>query len=327
MTKLLKNIFLFLILFLLVINIQAKGNIKKLNIIKIFPTDEQMDKYNFALGWCFTFSFFEKEFLFSCDQKSHAIFKFDLDGNFIKKIGTLGQGPGDFNKPYTVYIYKNKMFVGDNGNLRIQILSLNGDYEKSIKIINPIIEFVVIDDKIFMLIYRSITENRETEPIFGIFNMKGEIIKKIKGSFFSDYKRFIYDNRVRLKSKNGFVHCLQMYGTTYRIYNIDGNLIKEIKLEINPLKDKEYKKIKYLYTYTAFDVYDKKIYASFVAVGKIIINVFDMNGYYLYKYISKQVPDEKYHVKEMRIIKRNNKKLLYLLMWQPETEFIVAEIE
>lgn len=327
MTKLLKNIFLFLILFLLVINIQANENIKKLNIIKIFPTDKQMDKYNFALGWCFTFSFFEKEFLFSCDQKSHAIFKFDLDGNFIKKIGTLGQGPGDFNKPYTVYIYKNKMIVGDNGNMRIQILSLNGDYEKSIKIINIMHQFVITDNRIFMLIFEHKVINRKTANIFGIFNIKGEIIKKIKGSFFSDYKRFGYDNKVRLKLKNGFVHCLQMYGTTYRIYNIDGDLIKEVKLEINPLKDKEYKKIKYLYTYTAFDVYDKKIYASYVAVGKIIINVFDMNGHYLYKYISKQVSDEKYHVNEMRVIKKNNKKLLYLLMWQPETEFIVAEIE
>jgi len=170
--------------------------------------------------------------------------------------------------------------------------------------------------------------DRENTPVFCIFNLKGELIKKITGSFHSKYNDFMmYDNQVRMNVYNKLIHCLQEYGTTYRIYNIDGKLLNEFDLEKNPLNDKEYKKLNYYYAYQTFAVNENKIYSSYAAKGKIVIDVFDMTGKFLFKYENKMsMKDSIYDVTDIKIIKRQGKTLIYLLLFSPEIEFIIAEL-
>lgn len=323
-----KTIILLFTLILFFLQVHPTEIIKRFKIIKIFPTEEQMDKHDFVLvrGTRFAMT---KDSIFFCSQFEHKIFKFDLDGNYLLKFGNSGQGPGDFNKPKKVYAYKDSLYISDNGNSRFVICSFYGEYKNQIKMLNPIHDFVIVDDKLFILM-PGIAGNsdRENTPVFGIFNLKGELINKITGSFHSQYNDFItYDNQVRMKVYNKLIHCLQEYGTTYRIYNIDGNLVNEFELGKNPLNDKEYKKLNYYFAYQIFAVNEKKIYASCAAKGKILIDVFDMTGKFLFKYENKMdMKDSIYDVTDMKIIKRQGKTLIYLLIFAPEIEFMIAEL-
>ena len=323
-----KICFLILILFVQYDYIRHENNVRNLKIINSFPTEEQMLRDNFSLHQGINFCY-SQDSIYFCDQFEHQIVQFDLDGNLIRQIGECGQGPGELQYPLYVNIYKDKLFVTDNRNSRIQIFSLDGTVEGQIKLITTFSAFVVIDDKIIILNAREAgASDRENANIFEVYNLRGEIIKKIKGSFFSKYNIFRWDNKVTLRSKDKFFHCLQQYGTTYRIYNSDGDLIKEFELEINPLKDRRYKKLKYLFTYQTFCINDEKIYAGVAWIGKIMIFVFDMNGNYLFQYES--IMDKKneiYDIYCIDIIKRNNKKYFYILLTEPNIKFMVAELE
>jgi len=52
---------------------------------------------------------------------------FSREGKFIRSIGKLGSGPGEFKTPHDIFIdEKDRLFVADRGNHRIQVLDLQG---------------------------------------------------------------------------------------------------------------------------------------------------------------------------------------------------------
>jgi len=57
------------------------------------------------------------------------ILKFDKTGKLIKQIGKNGSGPGEFNVPHALAMdSRGRLFVGDRGNNRVQILDQDGNY-------------------------------------------------------------------------------------------------------------------------------------------------------------------------------------------------------
>lgn len=321
-----KNLFLALAILCSVINLQGNEDIKNLSIIHTFPTEPQMEQSDFVIHMAHRMSITNNR-LYICDQMGHTIFISDLDGNYVGKIGRHGEGPGEFHLPLTVFSTKDRVFVGDNGNSRIQVFSLEGEYKRNIPLLQSLHEFVVCDGNFFILMFGSSGTATRSSPVFGIFNMQGELQKTINESFHSEFNNFADDNTVRMRLIDGFIHCLQVYGTTYRIYDKKGNKVKEFELEINPLEDSEYKKIKYKGTYLTFDVYNNIIFANHALKGKIVIYAFDMDGRLLHKYAAILNPENIYRPGDMRIIKKDNETRAYLLMCLPNTQIIVAKLQ
>lgn len=69
------------------------------------------------------------------DGKNNNIVKLNQDGEYLETIGRGGQGPGDFNQPYSMDIDSlDLLYINDFGNMRIQILSTKGDVQKVIRL-------------------------------------------------------------------------------------------------------------------------------------------------------------------------------------------------
>jgi len=305
----------------------AADKIKKLDIVREFPTEAQMLKGGFALGQGIKFDILENKIYF-CSQFECKLIVFDLDGNYLTTIGSPGQGPGDFNWPLNIFAYRKSIYISDNGNARIQILSGNGDFERQIKIINVLHDFVIVNDKIFLSCFDKTSQiDRVHASIFKIFDLNGNLLKNISGPFKAIYDNYVYNNSVTLRIDNVNIHCLQKYGTTYRVYNENGELQREFSLNKNPLDDKKYKKIKYKGAYVTFCVYDSIIYATYAGRGELIIDAFNMDGQYICSYSATQKDEEIYLVSDMKVLEYNGKKYLYLLIDQPDIYFAVAAIE
>jgi sugar lactone lactonase YvrE len=57
------------------------------------------------------------------------ILKFSKEGKLIKSIGRKGRGPGEFDQPHALAMdSQGRLFVGDRGNNRIQILDQDGNF-------------------------------------------------------------------------------------------------------------------------------------------------------------------------------------------------------
>jgi len=71
--------------------------------------------------------------LYVSDTKLHKIRVYDANtGAFVKEIGDRGTEEGKFNFPTNLFIRGDKLYVGDTGNFRVQILDLEGKFMKKI---------------------------------------------------------------------------------------------------------------------------------------------------------------------------------------------------
>lgn len=82
--------------------------------------------YHFALD--------QSGMVYACDVRAHNIKKFDPSGKFVKVIGRQGQGPGEFNRPWTAAASRDGIIVYDMGNRRLCALTAEGEHLKSITV-------------------------------------------------------------------------------------------------------------------------------------------------------------------------------------------------
>ena len=65
--------------------------------------------------------------IYVCDSNNHRIQVFGLDLNFIRSIGSYGEGRGEFNDPLDVkFDSAGNMYVAEYGNVRVQVMDING---------------------------------------------------------------------------------------------------------------------------------------------------------------------------------------------------------
>jgi hypothetical protein len=103
----------------------------KLKLVNSFPGEELLDK-DIYIRKAVSISH-DGSNIYACDMAEHEIFVFDINGNFLKKFGTRGQGPGNLLRPTTIIYWRDLLIVYDIGNLRIQFLDKNGQYKKSFR--------------------------------------------------------------------------------------------------------------------------------------------------------------------------------------------------
>lgn len=76
--------------------------------------------------------------VYTLDYMDDKIQKFSSEGEYLKTIGESGQGPVDFNRPFSVDIDSyDKLYILDSQNRRIQILSNKGEYLNQIMLDRP----------------------------------------------------------------------------------------------------------------------------------------------------------------------------------------------
>ena len=68
-------------------------------------------------------------YVYVAEKGNHRIQKFDSNGNFITKWGSLGSGDGQFNGPYAIaFDSDGHVYVADYSNNRIQKFDSNGNF-------------------------------------------------------------------------------------------------------------------------------------------------------------------------------------------------------
>jgi hypothetical protein len=87
----------------------------KIDLLKTIG-DEKQDNTFFLLSSAVMNN--NKE-IYICDMNGHFIAKYDFNRGLIKRIGRMGQGPGDFNMPRSISVHNKNILILDAGNNRI----------------------------------------------------------------------------------------------------------------------------------------------------------------------------------------------------------------
>jgi len=145
------------------------------------------------------FAFYGKLFL-TIDEKENLIIsnnrtvkKYDKYGNYMFKIGEIGQGPGEYANPSNIFIdVNNNIYVKDF--YKLLCYSENGEYIKNINLNNIGNEAAILSDSILMK-RNYMREKDEIDDVITL-NLKNGNSKNI--AEYKKTKRYIKGRQVRL---------------------------------------------------------------------------------------------------------------------------------
>ena len=179
--------------------------------------------------------------IFILDEKGYSVSKYGRKGNFLKKVGQMGRGPGDFARPLHLQIHNNRVYVFDYFNSRIAVTDLNLSKFEYIKL-RPL-QYKGENKSLLMQYFKVLDDNLFLTSLPSIENGEGRICifddqQKIKKIFFkyfpieqTDLKYFYgYTTPViafNPKNKKLLVTFLfPAHKIEFFLYNISGELIK-----------------------------------------------------------------------------------------------------
>lgn len=90
--------------------------------------------------------------MYVTDMMDCSLKKFDSRGNFIKKAGRKGQGPGEFTTPAVIRYYGGRLYVSEQQMFGIQIFDRELNFIKKIPFNIPIVDFIVFNENKILLL-------------------------------------------------------------------------------------------------------------------------------------------------------------------------------
>jgi len=176
-----------------------------------------------------------KKDIYVSDSRDHAILKFDIKGNFIKRLGRKGQGPGELINPLDIFCNEGLyIFVLDDGNRRINKYDTEGKIQSSFKYFKSYNSFGIRkSDKI----YASYFSINPEDPLIDVLDLKGNVIKsfgkRIKFNKFNKAK-----NEVLLSlNDNGDIYVVWKNLDHVRKYSKEGELLIDLNINYKPINE------------------------------------------------------------------------------------------
>jgi len=115
--------------------------------------------------------------IYILERGTHRVQKFDKDGQFLQTIGKKGQGPGEFERPYSLFLDKNNnIYVSDRR--KIHFFSHTGKFVKTIPLSDQVNNFFVSSEGNIYGLMTQRSERERTELIVKM-NSDGKILKNI----------------------------------------------------------------------------------------------------------------------------------------------------
>ena len=179
--------------------------------------------------------------IYVLDIKETHIKVFNTDGRLMRIIGRKGQGPGEFQRPFTVQITaQNEVVIWDVMVRKLHFFSLDGEYKKSIsfeKLFNrPVINS---EGNIVTLVNVDVAENPKSElqkldlelnPLTFYYSYpKYDSVRDGYNSFRSILQWAVTNN-------NEIVCGHPDKGYDLKIFNSEGKIIKNIVKDYTPIK-------------------------------------------------------------------------------------------
>jgi len=171
----------------------------------------------------------EGNFIIS-DPIGNSVLIFDRHGKFLKRIGNVGSGPGEYRSPNRLAIDKHgNIYVEDRGNRRINIYSPAGEFKNSFKLQRAPVVSLNVDEEGRVYTYCPAGIGKDEFVIY-VYSRDGELINRfgLLPEFMWDFP-FVISGGGMVIDEKGFVYQVHPVEYVINKYSRDGKLIKRFK--------------------------------------------------------------------------------------------------
>jgi hypothetical protein len=165
--------------------------------------------------------------IYASDNRDNVIYKIDVTGDTVKTIGRPGQGPGDLNHPWLVYVESDDLFVADD--VAISTFKITGEYVNRFRIYNKLITFTVNKESIF-------TVESGTEELITRYDRNGKRLSSFglkyspKKSIYEGWPTSFIDstlNEGKILIGNNAIYFISFFFAELYKYDLAGQLVTQ----------------------------------------------------------------------------------------------------
>lgn len=133
----------------------------------------------------------DSSFIFILDKSSNSVFRFNSDGKFLNKIGSIGRGPGEYSEVYSITLNKDtkQIVLLDLLGRKLLFFGYEGNFEKSESMYYLFSQFEFFQNQ--LILFTSKAYNTKVKQI----DLNQIIISKIDQTPL--YRAFPYPNQQR----------------------------------------------------------------------------------------------------------------------------------
>jgi len=177
-------------------------------------------------------------FYIVCDVKDSCLKVFSKSGEFIRKIGKRGQGPGEMNTVFhmTLDSQNGILFCNDQGNGRISSFDINGEFKGMIRTLKPPQNIEYTSGMIHASVYDPVRRS-----LYSMYDSAGTLVKTY-GEIFDDNipeNRFTNNlySRVNLDSDENHFYALYSFIPYIDIYSHQGEFIRRLSIDVEEINE------------------------------------------------------------------------------------------
>jgi len=147
LARLLKNGFLYVLLSLTLLFVSqlflSGKELRQISLEEVLSVGRLDDDILFQWAGVFADS---NGNIYVTDAMDYSLKKFDSQGNFIKKVGRKGQGPGEFMAPRLLDGLNRYLYATDQHRLGVQVFDMELNFKRHIPIKKPIADLKILSD-------------------------------------------------------------------------------------------------------------------------------------------------------------------------------------
>jgi DNA-binding beta-propeller fold protein YncE len=178
-----------------------------------------------------------RSLIYIADSGNNRVLVFDFQGEWLKIIGSKGQGPAEFSNPTGLYILEDGgLAVADVGNTRIQIFDTDGKFVQSISTKGAqVADLIFKDNKIYTIstfgssdYSLDMRSEKGTQPLINALDNQGNLVQAISVDDFPETHPFLraIKHRVCLAlSKEGHLYVPHFAINVIHIFDLAGKKI------------------------------------------------------------------------------------------------------
>ncbi len=254
-------------------------------------------------------------FIYLLDSRACCIFVFDSDGNYMRRIGRSGQGPGEFLTPIDMDINNNKIIINDLQNGRIQILHISGELINSFLRMRSYHSICFHNNgNIFASRFRAKPGDSAIDEI----SIKGELIKSFGKTEYGNNNT--YCDNVFLTSNDEEIYAAYKFIARINKYDSHGQKYQEFSVNHYLLKEKQSHNLNskngYKPVFDSINFLDNKIFLMINNAPCFQILILDKKGIIEKALLwEEEIP---YYAKDFVVQKTGNEYVYYVIQIYPK---------